>query len=195
MPDKFEYSTKGSNLAMSPTSTYALTLNALQEGLPGITEAWGKLLCEASAFCFECQNHSKGVELKVRGMSTTSFSVYWDTTVTDQLRDAWNDEQDLTEFGACGIAILLILKLTSFTVIQRARKGTGVDYWLGYKNAERPFQNAARLEVSGILSGDASAVRTRVNKKIRQTKPSDGTLPAFIVVVEFSEPLSHLVQK
>ncbi|MBI3240878.1 MAG: hypothetical protein HYZ49_01100 [Chloroflexi bacterium] len=180
---------------MSSTSTYNLTLNTLQAGLPGITEAWGKLLCEASAYCFECQNHPKGVELKVRGMSTTSFNVFWETIITDQLRSAWNDEQDLTEFGACGIAILLILKLTGFTVIERARKGTGIDYWLGHKNAERPFQNAARLEISGILNGDANAVKTRVNKKIKQTKPSDGTLPAFVVVVEFSEPQSHLVQK
>lgn len=176
-------------------STHSLTLESLQDGLPGLTQAWGKLLCEASTFCLVAQSHSKGVELKVKGMTNTAFNLYWQAEITEQIKAAWNDEQDLTEFGACGIAILLILKLTGFTVIERARKGTGVDYWLGYKNTDRPFQNAARLEVSGILNGDMSAVKTRVNKKLKQTTPTDGALPAFIVVVEFSKPLSHLVKK
>lgn len=181
---------------MNPSAVSDLTLNTLQQGLPGLTPIWGQFLCEASAYCFEFHKHPKGVELKVKGMSDTAFKIYWEGDITEQTRNSWNDDQEFTEYGACGIAILLILKLTGFTVIQRARKGTGVDYWLGHKNAERPFQNAARLEVSGILSGDTNAVRARVNKKRKQTQPTDNTsLPAFIAIVEFSEPQSHLVQK
>ena len=172
-----------------------LVLNKLEEGLPGITPVWGKFLSEASAFCFECQEHPKGVVLKVYGTTTTSFSVLWEIDVTEQVRNAW-DEQDLTEFGACGVAILLLLKLTNFTVIQRARKGTGIDYWLGKKSSDKPFQNAARLEVSGIMSGDSTEVKTRVSRKKKQTQSSDDSkVPAFIVVVEFGEPMSHVVQR
>jgi hypothetical protein len=47
---------------------------------------------------------------------------------------------------------MLIRQLTQFTVIERSRKGTGFDYWLGSEDeaGELPFQNKVRLEVSGI---------------------------------------------
>lgn len=191
----FEHSVKAAHLPIDQTPTDVLVLESLHQGIPGLTKAWGQFLCEASACCIEFHRHPKGVELKIQGVSDTPFNIHWENNITDQTQDAWNDNEELTEYGACGIAILLILKLTSFTVIQRARKGTGIDYWLGYKNAEKPFQNAARLEVSGILSGNTNVIKARVNKKRKQTEPTDGALPAFIAVVEFSEPLAHLVQK
>jgi hypothetical protein len=92
---------------------------------------------------------------------------------------------------------MLITNLTDFTVIERSRRGTGFDYWLGIQDesSELPFQNKVRLEVSGIRSGDDSRIRARAKQKIEQTNPSDGALPAYIVVVEFSKPLSLIVQK
>jgi hypothetical protein len=180
---------------MTSSSVRDLLLDKLEQGTPGITQAWGALLAEASSVCLECHKHPRGIELKVYGSESTVFRVFWSNDVTEQVLSAWDDDQDYTEFGACGIAVLLILELTEFTVIRRARKGTGVDYWLGFRDTEKPFQNAARLEVSGILKGDNSTIRSRVNQKKRQTEPTDGTLPAYVVVVEFSKPLSHMVKK
>ena len=105
------------------------------------------------------------------------------------------DLVEATEYGAYGLAMLLMLELTPFTVIRQSKRGTGVDYWLGYKDAPKPFQDAARLEVSGILNGDDSAVRSRVKVKHNQTYPSDGLLPGYIVVVEFGRPIAQVVQK
>lgn len=177
------------------SSTEICEFENLEEGLPGITPRWGKFLAEASVLCFESQNHKQGVKVKISGIDQCIIQFEWNINITDQIINSWADIQELTEYGACGVAILLILKLTGYTVIQRAKKGTGVDYWLGNKNEEKPFQNAARLEVSGIMTGSANIVKARVNKKIKQTTPSDGKLPALIAVVEFSKPLSHLVQK
>jgi hypothetical protein len=89
--------------------------------------------------------------------------------------------------------------MTGYTVVQRAVKGTGIDYWLGEEDV-LPFQNMARLEISGILHGEASDVQQRVKEKINQTRRSDMTisgnpLPAFIVVVEFSQPLAQVVRR
>jgi len=109
----------------------------------------------------------------------------------------YNDEESTTELGAYGVAFLLILDLTDYTIIKRSRKGTGFDYWLGkaQENEELPFQNKERLEVSGIRSGDNSRVKARVNEKLKQVQPSNDTaLPALIVVVEFSAPLSQMVR-
>jgi len=46
-------------------------------------------------------------------------------------------------------------------VIERSRKGTGFDYWLGSADevGELPFQNKVRLEVSGIGKADDSFER------------------------------------
>ena len=57
------------------------------------------------------------------------------------------------------------------------------------------FQNRARLEVSGIRNDTNSRVAQRVREKIKQTKRSDGHLPALIVVVEFSEPQSRIAKR
>ena len=49
------------------------------------------------------------------------------------------------------------------------------------------------LEVSGIRKGDNSRVKARVKQK-KQTKLSDGKYPAYIIVVEFSIPLSFVAR-
>lgn len=95
--------------------------------------------------------------------------------------------EEATEYGAVGIAILLLLRHTEHAVLKRARKGTGFDYWLGSAD-EHPFQHKARLEVSGLLKGSASKLRARVRQKVEQTKLSARPLPAYIVVVEFGTP-------
>lgn len=172
-----------------------LDLNRLNRGLPGITPSWGSFLSEASATCLVSQNHQLGVEMDVLGFKKTQFKIFWNNQIQSQTFAAWNDEQELTEYGACGIAIMLVLELTGYTVVRRSKKGTGIDYWLGHKDSNQPFENSARLEVSGILKGDEKEIKGRVKKKTKQTEPSDGSLPAIIVVVEFGKPLSHLVQK
>lgn len=181
---------------MSPAKFGILKLVELSKGLPGITPDFGSTLAEAGAVCFEDQNHPNGVELKVDGVFQARYQVFWQQ-VTDQMVRCYNDEEFATELGAYGVAFLLILDLTDYTIIKRSRRGTGFDYWLGKaeNGEELPFQNKERLEVSGIRSGDNSRVKSRVNKKLKQVQASNATaLPAFIVVVEFSAPLSQMVR-
>ena len=142
-----------------------IVLESLAEGLPAITPPFGASLAEAGAICFNDQGHSNGVELKVNGEFTEIFKVYW-PTVTEQMRRCWNDAEVTTEHGAYGVAFLLIRSLTKFTIIERSRKGPGFDYWLGYED-ELPFQNKARLEVSGIRNGDDNSVKARVRQKFK----------------------------
>jgi hypothetical protein len=52
-----------------------------------------------------------------------------------------------------------------------------------------------RLEVSGIRKGDDSRIKARIKQKLEQVSPTDGTLPAYIVVAEFSNPLAFIVKK
>jgi len=173
-----------------------LDLNKLCNGMPGITPEIGATLAQAASVCFGDQQHSLGVEMVVGGLRQT-VQVYWPEP-TEQAFRAWNDEQVTTEHGACGVAVLLIKSFTEYTVIERSRKGTGFDYWLGYQeeDAVLPFDKKARLEVSGIRKGTEQQVRSRVQTKLKQTNPSDGRgLPAYIAVVEFGTPRTEVVQK
>lgn len=167
-----------------------IMLDSLREGIPSFTPEFGSILAQVASFCLENQNHRCSVQMTVNGEYNDVLSLSWES-VTDQIRRNWNDLQEATEFGAVGIAILLIIRLTEYTVVQRAWKGTGFDYWLGYKN-DILFQNKARLEVSGILKGDKKMVEYRVNQKIKQVETYDSPLPAFIIVVEFSNPISRI---
>lgn len=170
-----------------------INLDSLYEGMPAVTPAYGRSLAEAGAVCLDEVGHQSGVEFQVKGLHKTKFRLLW-PVVTPQMKNCYNDLQDSTEYGAYGIAFLLLKQLTEYTVIQRSRKGPGFDYWLGKEDSSL-FQDKARLEVSGILKGTASKIATRVKQKLAQVSPSDGTFPAYVVVVEFGSPLSQVAIK
>lgn len=174
-----------------------LRLNALKEGMAGVTPAVGESFSQAAAICLEDRNHSSGVEMEVKGDYKAFYKIIWDAA-DDQIRNTWADIQEATEKGACGIAFLLIDKLAEYTVVQRASKGTGIDYWLRKKGEEGAFFQGAtvRLEVSGIRSGTQAEINSRTKIKERQVGKSSSTLlPAIIVIVEFSAPCSNMVKR
>ena len=140
-----------------------LVINDLALGLPAITPSFGAALAEACAVCLEEQKHPQGVEITVDGDFNAKFKLFWQP-VTEQMLRCWNDEEFTTEQAAYGIAFLIIRELTDLTVIERSRKGTGFDYWLGTFDTDEGqlFQNKVRLEVSGIRKGDSSRVKARL---------------------------------
>lgn len=173
-----------------------LNLYALQQGLPAITPSFGAALAEACAICLSDQGHQSGTILTVQGdFSSTLALIYPD--VTDQMRRCWNDQEYTTEQAAYGVALLLVQQLTDFTVVERSRRGTGFDYWLGTASelSTQPFQKTARLEISGIRQGNQQQIRARVKLKLEQVKPTDNLAPAYIAVIEFSQPIAQVVKR
>jgi len=132
--------------------------------------------------------------LAVAGIEVTSVSLSW-SPVDEQQRRCYNDLQEATERGACAIAILLIQKATGKIVIERSRKGTGFDYWLGDHDDDQLMAGKARLEVSGILEGDSAIMSTRVKQKKDQIKVTDHVAPGYVGVVEFGAPKAHVEAK
>ena len=168
----------------------------LEKGLPAITPAFGAALAEACAVCLTDQGHQSGAAIKIKGDFAGAFTLLY-SEVTKQMRRCWNDKEYTTEQAAYGIAILIMQRLTALTAIERSRKGTGFDYWLGkpFESAEKPFEKSARLEVSGIRQGNQQQVRTRVKLKVAQVEPTNDLAPAYIVVIEFSQPLAWAVRR
>lgn len=168
----------------------------LGEGVaPGLSSVMGSALASAACVCLEYMEHEPGVALAIQGGASSEQTLYW-IPLTEQDRRTMADLQEATEWGAAAIAIVLIQTMTDYTVVERAAKGGGFDYWLGLKDDPGPlFQNKIRLEVSGILQGNASSIGTRVRQKMTQTKQSAGTeTPAKVAVVEFGAPLAHVVE-
>jgi hypothetical protein len=46
-----------------------------------------------------------------------------------------------------------------------------------------------------FCAGDSKRINIRLKQKLEQTKPSDGILPAYVVVVEFSKPIVITAKK
>ena len=169
------------------------TLSELAGQMPGLTRALGTTFVEATVVCLEHNGHTQGSILRVEhGSKGIKYALVWPAG-TAQLRNSYFDLQAATESGAICIAVHLARLQLGMVVAQRSRKGPGFDYWLS-PAGEVPelFQNTTRLEVSGILRGDDADIRRRIKIKGRQIRRSAGT-PVHIVVVEFGEPVSHVV--
>jgi hypothetical protein len=174
------------------TSTHkTINLAALSDGMPGLTSACGTSLAESAAVCLEDRKHEVGATLRLSGLKTAMFRIEW-PSVDEQQRLCYNDLQEATERGACGIAILMVRELTGKVVVERSKKGPGFDYWIGVKEDDLLFFGKARLEVSGILSGTAAQIDARVRQKKAQIRPSDHLAPGYIAVVEFGNPSAHV---
>jgi len=172
-----------------------MNLATLAEGMPGLTEACGQTLAQAAAVCLEDRKHQTGVCLRRVGMMIDDLHVEW-LPVDDQNRRCYADMQEATERGACGVAILVVREVTGMVVVERSKKGTGFDYWLGDKDYDGlPFQGTARLEVSGILSGTKTQIDLRIKQKKEQIAPTDQLAPGYVAVVEFGTPVAHVENK
>jgi hypothetical protein len=171
-----------------------MQLNDLRNGTPGITPDYGGCLCDAASVCLENRAHTSGVVMAVTGgaLAVDQVTVIWPDT-SDQMRRCYGDLQFATEFGAYGVAVLLIEQLTELTVYERSRKGTGFDYWLAPKGSSAPlFQDKRRLEASGLLDGDESDIKSRLKQK--QTQMAHGGIPlvGYGIVVHFGRPESRV---
>ena len=175
-----------------------LDLSELQNGLPGITREWGAVLAQIAGVCLESQGHSRYVPLQVIGCVNNVYFLAW-PQITSQAYRTWADFHESTEYGATAIDVLLAKRETSYSVIERSAKGTGIDYWLGDEAYDGPFQRKARLEVSGILNAGEKdrdverVVRARTREKIKriQTLPSS-QLPVYVIVIEFGQPIAEV---
>lgn len=152
---------------------------------------------EACMTLLEKQGHRSGVMLSVEGEVERQVRLVWlENAAKSKLREL----RDLAEFGAIAIAVHLVRELSDYQVIEQSVIGTGFDYWLGYKQGDLRYNASnflnARLEVSGIGNGTRRDAKQRLKEKIRQLEVSDYLkIPALIVVVEFSNPLSIIFVK
>lgn len=172
-----------------------INLDDLFADFPHITQAASEMRAHAALVCFDNQRHTLPVTLDVQGAFDESVQVSCAHAVTDAMIRELRNLNTATEWGAEAVAFLLVRHLTGFQIIEMSAIGTGFDWWVGKKKGSG-FQRCARLEVSGILSGDETQLNARVRQKLEQTTQSDDLgRPAFVVVVEFSAPRSRVMKR
>jgi hypothetical protein len=165
-------------------------LDALPAECPALSEAFCRMIAEACAICLEEQTHMPGVVMEIQGLMDAETCVHW-KSLSLGIADTYADAEVATEHGAIAIALLTVRVATDYNVVRRSMKGTGFDYWLSRAGAP-PYRHDARLEISGLRAAGVRRLQARIRQKARQTDRSEGVLPAFIAVVEFSHPLSFL---
>ncbi len=177
-----------------------LSLNDLRQNKPerpGWSVTFGAICADAAAVCLDERGHSSSVTLRIEGIQACEIQIQMDA-IDDTIRRFNADREVATEYGAYGIAALIMPHLTELTIIERSVKGKGLgfDFWLGsLENPDTLFQRKARLEVSGIRHGSDSLIQTRVNIKLEQIRPSDDVAPGYVSVVEFGTPKARIVKK
>jgi len=185
---------------MEATNSEDLILDSLVTGIPTLTKNKAAMLKEACIWCLVKCEHSNGVNILCTICDENTYhSIKWENEVDlDGILGAYNDD-DAVEYGAEALSLLIIREKTDYTAIERAVQTTGIDYWLGYKEKEKDElfnERDARLEISGILREQGTnTVRSRIRTKLKQIKQSDYIFPAFVSIIEFSNPKAETVIK
>lgn len=149
---------------------------------PGQSATFG----EAARVCLSKHHQSPSTfKLTDNGMATSSAANWQPPDVI--LRNAWNNDTDATEQGACAIALAAIDLTRGLVAIRRAETKSGADFYLGKPGQQvDDLETSYRLEISGIDRDDRQLLGSRLRKKLRQLKKGLSNLPAIAVVVGFS---------
>ncbi len=183
---------------MDAPESKRLNLESL-ENIPVIDSDAVPFFCHNCIVCFDNRNHRSGVNLQVIYKERNHwYEICWEGEATEQLRRCYADLRRATDQAACAIALLLTREMTDYTGYRQSIVGTTVDYYLIPKDEDSDsdliFNDAACLEVSGILTETPeNSVDRRIKEKLERLKEEDG-MPTFIVVVEFSKPWSKMVE-
>ena len=181
---------------MTDAEPKSLSVLPLNHGSSCLLPTFADYIGACAPVCLEHQSHRSGVVMSVDGDNKADFQLTWEALI-ERHRRTCADLQEATEYGAYGLAVLVLRETVGKTVMERSAKGPGFDFWIGdEEDSQLPFKGLARFEVSGILNGDDSAVQARVTQKKKQVSVSDihGS-PAYIAVVEFGRPLTRVESK
>lgn len=172
-----------------------IDLTEITSGCPGITPRFGNHIYEGCVVCLKRKNHNNLGTPFVIMNDTSTHELVWDDIFNEQVDRTWKDQDEATEYGAVCIAVLLTLKNTDYTVIEKSAKKNGFDYWLGDKE-DILFDKKAKLEVSGIFTGEDKEVNKRFQSKAKRlSKYGSSHLPAYIGIVEFGKPTAKFELK
>lgn len=151
---------------------------------PGVTAAVCESSSEAAEVCLARHHTAPETPLSISCCgNSASLLLHWNEPADDAKR-AWNNRDDATRDGAYIVSLAAIESELGLVALLRAETRTGADYYVG-QSGSTDLENAYRLEVSGVDSGDRGRLKSRLRNKIVQATKGDSDLPAYASVVGF----------
>jgi len=179
-----------------------LSLMTLFQGRPGLTPSEGGHLAEAAAVAYSSVGLPLPMNLHVSGCDR--FTTFLDgPEVTGQMLRTHGDLDDAAEWGACGVAAVLIEATHDLTILEKSPKsGKGFDYFLipvGHQctpgNANFFAEATHIMEVSGTRSADEAEMSKRERRKLARLTRNGTVRPALVVIVDFVRCRARVVSR
>jgi hypothetical protein len=162
---------------------WELRSSALAGRHPGLSAAVVGAMVEAGATCL-ARHGGPPTELPVTdGELHMVVSLQW-SEPDAAARRAWADTARATEWGAEAVAVLAADRVRGLVVVDRAMRGSRVDFYLG-RPGDVSLERAAALEVAGI---DVGGIESLLAQKVRQAAMNPDRLPAIAAAVRFHDP-------
>lgn len=164
-----------------------LRLESLHQRHIGLTPSLAGTFFEAASVCLG-RHHTSPVEIEIARHGGTAIRLVDFPKPDARVLDAWANDIDTTENGAYGLSLAAVELEEQLVAVRRAEKLTGADWYVAPIGTEPgDLEHCLRLEVSGIDSGNRSAVAARLRQKVDQTRRGASNLPAIASVVGFRQ--------
>lgn len=153
---------------------------------PGVSAAVCEAFSEAAEVCLARHHEPPRTSLQVTCAGKESIrSLQW-SAPDETAQRSWRNRDDATRDGAYVVSLAVVEHELGMVALSRADTRTGADYYVG--RPESPdFEEAFRLEVSGVDEGGLADIRRRLRSKEEQAARGDSFLPAYACVVGFRE--------
>ncbi len=149
---------------------------------PGLSTGIATCMVEAAGVALARRHHPPTLVRVNDDARSVELSVAWREPDARVAR-AWRDPGRATEWAAEALAIVAIDALRGLVVVDRALRGSQVDFYLG--RAGDNLEHAAALEVAGV---DEGPIKGTVRAKAVQARRNQDRLPALAAAVRFREP-------
>ena len=124
----------------------SISLDDLIDGFRFLPLACGEHHLQAALVCLHHHAHATSVKLTIDGDFAADLRVEWSYRIDEAMFRYWSDLTEAVEQGSVGLAILLARFLTGYTIVERAVKTTGIDWWLGTESD--PLFHDSKFRVS-----------------------------------------------
>ena len=159
---------------------------------PGLTPPIAASNLEAASVCLQ-RHYVSPERFDLRaGEKASTVSIDWPQPDA-RIENAWANETDATEAGACALVLAAVEQVEGLVAIGRAETMTGADYYVAPGGSELDdLENCLRLEVSGVDRGSEASVERRLSDKLAQADRGRSNLPAMAGVAGFKARLIRL---
>lgn len=159
----------------------------------GLKRELTDVFAATAAICMERHHASPTVwSVQFDGGASAEYEVPWRTPMNEDRR-SYNNDEEATEPGACGIALAAVEAHLGLVVYARAEPRTGVDFYLLAPRPDRfegmvydvDHPGLVGLEVSGINHDTDVIMGIRLRAKIQQVRRGRSPYRAIAGVVGF----------